>query len=214
MVAVKEVSRLPDHQILAAFRKNGYVDNQGMQTHRWHQAARDCGLILERVKEVKVAWQDVTRKNYWGEEYRSTRMVGYSLATIRDTYTEGTYLVGIDSHALVLRNGRIVDPNMKRGMTRSVVCDLTRVVNAPEIPEPSDYLSCRVAFGPLRGRSGAFYDRRLAARDYEFSKREVCVKTKTYIYTTLLDILENTPYTFADFLTEYKSGNARIVNGT
>ena len=187
LIAVREVTRLSDEEILTAFRKVGYVDNKGMRNSQWTKAAQMLGCKLSKVDN---------RYDKVGQSWRE-RM---TLAMFCREYPYGTYFVSVSGHALVIRDGKIIDHNY--GMTWSPsrkVVFAHRVVNAPEVNvELTEFLEI-----PYPGakknwtKSGMRF---WCAASFIRDRGDV----------TLEDILRETPYTMADFKHDLKERSDQI----
>ena len=123
LVAIKEVLSSSDESIFDAFKANGYQENEGFEIDRWIQSAKDLGL---RLKSVSTISEESDRP--YGKPKRMT------LARVRDTFTRGTYLVWVQEHVLVLRDGILVDHNADiskafKTSTNSRVLGLWKVMN-------------------------------------------------------------------------------------
>ena len=207
LVAVREVTRLPDADILKVFREFGYKDNEGMPTSEWTAAAKKLGLKLERVntrKEGLSSRRSVAVKNpYYIRDlddninhYRTIDPGKFTLADFCREYKRGVYFVVVSGHALVVRNGKVVDHNYTYtlGMRRRVVRAF-RVHNPPEVTEKlSPYIKV-VKISAKRPGTKA-WDRLWDATEYIRRKGEV----------TKNELLLCTSYTLLDFNHDMKKG--------
>ena len=111
LVALRELTGKPDAEIFAAVRKHGYRDNRGMYVENYFAAAKDLGL---KMTEEKRRWDLVPSGGDRGK------------MTLRDfvrAFPKGVFLVRTWGHALVVRDGAVVDPNWRRraGLGRGIV---------------------------------------------------------------------------------------------
>lgn len=124
LVACREVSGLDDKTIQAAWLRHGWVPGHGMSTYAWIAAAREIGVQLE-----EIPWKELTK---WNHDSR-----GWERTTLRQfckKYPTGTFLVTVHAHALVVRDGAVIDRNVRRvGGRRGVRC-VYRVLNPVERP--------------------------------------------------------------------------------
>lgn len=165
LVTVREACRKADAEILAAFRKRGYKDNYGCCTDVWLGAARDLGLQLNEIPFR--TFRDRT-KDRWEKRAMTWRNVNYSDDCPEDNFVSvlkrhwtttvnkfcidhptGTFLIHVNAHAFVIRNGTILDPNVNRaGLTR-YVRGAWEVLNAPEIAKKG---TIRILVPPHKAR--------------------------------------------------------------
>lgn len=179
--AVKEVSRQEDAAIIAAFKKHGYRPNKGMRHDNWTAAARDLGLELEEIR---------TRYNP-GIDQRYGCM---SLAQFIKRNPMGTFFVSVSAHALVVRDGKVVDGGQLR--LRRKVKRAKKVLNAPAI------VAATVARGfTINTRVGKRH-----GTDSWYRYGEFTAYVANNPSATVADVLANTSYTKADFTHDVKKG--------
>lgn len=181
--------RVDQEKIREAWLRNGWVPGKGMHRHNYQNAMKELGIELRpmRSKEWRGNWQDP----------RPT------VARIQAKYPKGVYLVGIRGHVFVMRDGRIVDPNIG-GQTRAEVWDMCEVLNAA-MPKVGNRLKFRVA---RPGRSAAS-DREWTAYMYTLE-----VKRETGMWPLLSDVIRDTAFTQADFNYRFKRGRVLLVDET
>lgn len=139
LVAVREVTGRTDREIIDAFLDAGWKPNQGFYTHKYMNIIRArFGHEIESV-ETRIpgrSWSSSTYYDSYGNIcYRSSPTYRMTLAMFVEAFPAGTYMVAVTGHALVVRDGRVIDPNFRKvGMAR-------RVVSAYLIknPAPSHY---------------------------------------------------------------------------
>ena len=124
LVALKEVSGRPDHDIFDAVRRHNYKNNRGMYKDDYMAAAADLGIATEPSIYVSSL--------RWSEKPTVARV-------IRALLQEGTWLVRTIGHILVVKNGRLIDKNMSKPRLGRRVVDVTRVLN-PHVPQKSGYV--------------------------------------------------------------------------
>lgn len=102
--------------ILAAWLAFGWKPGSGAYEHHYVPALRRLGLDLQPVEIEGASWKWV------GEvvelecgEIRDRRLVyrGPTLAKFCARHLQGAYLVRVNGHALVVRDGQVVDPNYR-----------------------------------------------------------------------------------------------------
>lgn len=187
LVAVREVSRLPDDVIFKAFRVRGYKDNQGMRNPQWIGAAQDLGLQVESVT-VRVD-AGVTEFGYKLKKW-------LSLGQFLKEFSEGVYFVSVTGHALVVRDGKIIDHNRRWSLgLRRQVRFAHKVLNAPTIVEEFTNFLEIPRHGVKRVGTAA-WDRWMSASEF--------LRTKENVTREML--LENTDYTEADFKHDFNKG--------
>lgn len=191
LIALREVSGLPDQMILEAVRSHGYRNHRGMYQSDYHEAARDLGIQLGEV----VAVRDLPVPD--GDDF--DRRWDRSLGKVLPLITDGVYLVRVRGHLLVARNGRMVDHNQGvRSRLRRRVVDVTKVLN-PYTPRTEGFVRC-VRRNPRHKGTGAW-------RRYEVM-REYLARNKR---TTKKELLANTAYRSDDFAWDLARGNITIV---
>jgi len=193
LVALREVSNLSDEVILAAVRKCGYKENQGMYSHQYLKAAEILGISVEA---SKYAW-DLFPANGDGSRFFSPSKC--SLSKVLPQIADGVYLVRVNGHLLVSRFGRLVDHNYSRqaGLGRRVI-DVMRV-NNPFVKKVEGFVSC-VRNNPRQFGTGA-HER------YAEMRRWLALYPKT----TKEVLLEKTSYRKEDYAWDLRRGNIVIV---
>lgn len=128
LVAIKEVTGLPDAEIFKAVRRHGYKNDHGMYQHDYHVALQELGTQLEKVK-----YQELIA----GAPAKATSIRSLHGLTINRALRflrHGVYLVTTRSHVLVVRDGKLVDHNYRwRSALGRTVYGVWRVLN-PHMP--------------------------------------------------------------------------------
>lgn len=128
LVAVREVTGRSDEEIIRAFEEKGWKRGHGFATVRYVAIVKN--VFGHSVKEVdttipgrKMLDSWVTYTDSWGDRReRFTRSYKMTLAMFSKNYPTGTYLITVPGHALVVRDGRVIDPNYSKvGMSRRVI---------------------------------------------------------------------------------------------
>lgn len=186
LVAVREVCRLPDADIFTAFRKHGYKDNKGLPNYQWIKAAKELGLVMEEVG---------TRIE--GKAYTNYGAVHQTLSQFLKLYPTGVYFVSVNSHALVVRDGKVVDHNKRDSLgLRRPVYFAHRVLNAPAVApvELSPYLMIpRWRAKSANSESGKRF-------------RDAAVYLARNSNVTAENLIKNSTYTLADLNHDLKKG--------
>lgn len=130
LVAVQEITHEDDAKIINAFLARGYKKGRGTVAPVYLGVLEDLGYAYEEVDTVnpgrKPKWGTKNHRTWWGEErevrtyYHARKYLTVSQFCRKHEF--GTFLVRVDGHALVVRNGRMIDPNHVRssGMKRRV----------------------------------------------------------------------------------------------
>lgn len=169
--AVKEVSRLDDQTIIKAFLNNGYKPNDGMYHDQWTKAAEELGLHLVEINGFRSA----------------------TLAEFLRNHTTGVYFVSVRGHALVVRDGKVID--YKRGARRRVL-RIKKVMYAPVVESvESAKLVFKTPILVKRPTAKSFW-RYKEAWEY-VTKNPQC---------SIEDIFANTSYTRADYRHDKQKG--------
>lgn len=202
LVAVKFVlnGTKTDDELLAAFRKEGYVDNEGMTHIRWTTAATHLGLQLAKVKIPQREGKYVTqnRRDSYGDWDLVHRWVPgrYTLAEFCKDHPYGTFFVSLRAHAVVVTDGKLWDPNcVSQTMARGVVA-AQEVLNAPTIK-----IGGPITWIPPGKVGTQTWDRRATARAYiDAMGRGVEAE----------ELIAKTKYTKADYEWDLKRGNLKF----
>lgn len=208
LVAIKEVTRKPDAEIIQAARKNGYVNDKGMRNSQWINAARQLGLEL---KEVAIKpdgahgrlVQYERYNSYYDQHMTCQRWLSpnFTLGEFIKEYPKGTFLISVMGHALVVRDGKVVDHNRwgNFGFRRRMV-SAHLVLNPPELKiEFTPYLM--IPRKAVKRRGTAAYMRFIEAIEYLNSQPNVTIEMLT----------KNTKYTYADFKHDFAKGIVAYV---
>jgi hypothetical protein len=135
LVATRELTGLPDETITERFLKDGWKPGTGWYTGSVVAYLREWGFQVEHVDLTSESGAaPYTRRVHrrWYGEVTVYVQNGLTLKQFGKKYPTGAYLVTINRHALVVRDGRIVDPNFSKERTRARVKSAYRVVNAAE----------------------------------------------------------------------------------
>lgn len=140
LVATREVTGRPDREIIDEFLAAGWKPDHGFSTHKYMNIIRTkFGHEIEEVptKVPGRSWSSTTYVDQYGyERYRSSPAHRMTLSMFVEAYPTGTYMVAVTGHALVVRDGRVVDPNFRKvGMGRRVV-----IAHLIKNPAPSHYI--------------------------------------------------------------------------
>lgn len=192
-----------DDAILAAYRTHGYRDNRGMYEECYVAAMRDLGLQLEA---LPWCWNRRTEEvcgDGSGSAGTRERWMPATLGTFCRLYRRGTYLVKVHGHALIVRDGAVVDPNTRRIGARRRVWSVYRVVNA-WVPPAGRYLQLCVPPARARRPGSAACERWIALHEL--------VRQRDPERTTPEQALALTPYTRADLAYDLRTGRVRLVD--
>lgn len=181
LVAARELTGLPDETILRVWREHGYQDHGGMWDRDWVPALRDLGLRL-------------VQKSTW--RLNNRRAPHPTLAQFVSDHPEGVWIAGTSSHVMVVRDGRIVDPNYRRPGTRRLIRRAWLVLNAAPPRRGSRLV---VASNPKRGAS-------------RFRLRTAQVYLDAHPDATLEQVYECTHYEPRDYRHDLRRGIVRWVD--
>jgi hypothetical protein len=176
--------------------KRGFA-GKGMPTFQWIGASETLGLKLEELQMTKVL-----RSN---RIYKGDKCFWYpTLAQVLQQYPKGVYFVRIKGHALVIRDGRVIDPNMGKGKTRATVYNVWKIHNPAE-PK----LGTKIKFFKApTGRKGATLDRRRQAFFYIRN----CPNWSERDSLPMEEVFANTSYTRKDFENDFRKGLVTLVD--
>ena len=140
LVAVKEVSGAPDRVILDHFQNRGYIPHCGTMDHQYLGVLLDLQIKFENISTLVVGRSYLVESTD-DDGYRPFRSNPARYTTLKQfckDHPEGVYLVRGNGHAWVVRDGRVIDPNVASGARKKFG---RRVENAWHIlnPAPSTY---------------------------------------------------------------------------
>lgn len=197
LVAVREVTRFSDSEILTGFRKHGYRDDKGMSNYAWINAAKSLGLEIESIG-IEYESKSSAYIDRYGAERLRYNVKSLTLGQFIREFSVGVYFVSVSGHALVIRDGKIVDHNHRRSFgVRRQVKFAHKVLNAPVIEQSklSKFLMFPKVMAKPRGKT-ASYSRYVDAWLYVSKNGNVTAK----------QLLEHTQYTKADLRHDLKKG--------
>jgi len=202
LVAVKAVmaGTADDTAILAAFREEGYVNNQGMTHYRWTNAAKRLGLELETVKIPRRDGKYVCRENRWGELKEVYVSGRYTITEFCKDNPVGVFFVSLATHAIVIVDGKIHDPNCIWNGTGRGVKQVKRVLNSPLQAVPEGKISTLKLGKPMTKGFERRSDALMYIREHGPQFIEILIR--------------ETSYTKADGAWDVKRGNLRYVEGS
>lgn len=191
LVAVHEVSRKPAEEIFKAFRNHGYKDNKGMVNHQWIGAARELGLELEEVNSRR----DKNGGTAWdGRRWSESKL---TLGEFIKIFVKGVYLISVQGHALVVREGKVIDKNYSKLSLRRRVYVIHRVLNPTVVEE--------LTSGLLHIRIRPYNAKRWGTASY-YRYEEMYNYLENNPKATIQEIYKNTKYTSADFKHDFAKG--------
>jgi hypothetical protein len=133
LVAIREITGRSDDAVLAAVRKHGYKDNQGMYANDYMNAAKDLGIKFGEMKSTL----NFAKANSSTASYMTVKRP--TLGVVASQLKKGTYLVRTHRHVLVVRDGKVVDTNWNKPSLRRETFDYVEVLNA-HAPEKKGFL--------------------------------------------------------------------------
>lgn len=232
LVAVREVSRLPDDQILAAFRRFGYRDHKGFNSYGYISACGALGLQITQIDRRSLSIEGraeyVFRKRPYsfGEGDEDEDRIEARNPNTRITLgmfcrqrKEGVFLVQVSGHLLVVRGGQIVDHNMYGRLARRRVRSAWLVHNPAgsgrrvTLRRGEDpVIRFRAIATAARRMSGASFNRYFEAKGMAFFEGDK--KTSAIKFSTLQERLRaaghSEPYNRADLVYDIRVGNVTI----
>lgn len=125
LVAIKEVSNRSDEDILVAVRKQGYKNNHGMWQHQYHAALADLGIKLGQPVSA------YSLRMICGADQFKPITLSTVLRYLKSK--TGVWLVRTQGHVFTVREGMLVDTNMRKARLGRRVVDVTEVLN-PFVP--------------------------------------------------------------------------------
>ena len=196
LVAVKEVTRKPDAEIIQAFLAHGYKPHKGMVHHKWTAAARDLGMELEEVSTKAETGDAYDDGSYW-----TKRM---TLGEFVKKNSTGTYFVSVLGHALVVREGKVVDKGRNNLGLRRKVKFAKLVKNAPPVEVAPSTGGLKPVIAPIHAK-------RYGTASYLRYKSMYEFVTSYNGYPKAEEVLKNTQYTAADLTHDLKKGLVEYV---
>ena len=194
LVALREVSNLPDEAILSAVRKHGYREDKGMYQGHYHAAAQNLGLLLgETVRPQAFFPAEASSGHVYSLPFRKM-----TINKVLPHLSKGVYFLRVEGHVMVVRDGRLVDHNWSKASLRRRVLDVTQVLNA-YVPPVKGYVKCVRSRGRRAGVPS--WHRYEAMKAYLKANPE----------TTPEQLVSNSPYLKADVRWDLKRGNIIII---
>lgn len=139
-VALSQICTIDESNILSACVARGFNSRvAGMPTHEIPATMRDLGIEFTEVRSG-----DIRRCSSNGVSQPTT-------AQFAKNHREGTYLVLVTGHAIVIHNGKVFDPNMKSLRSRARVWYAYLIPNSPivdkkrgtKFPKDPSFRTCR-----------------------------------------------------------------------
>lgn len=134
LVAVKEVTGLPDEVIVKAFLAAGYVPHKGTMVHQYMRVLTNLGFKHEDVRTSKHVSMYVERRDGYDTVFSANVAFWMTLGQFVREYPKGVFVVRQNGHAFVVREGRIVDPNAAKGARKHL---RRRIIDAFRISDPA-----------------------------------------------------------------------------
>lgn len=227
LVAAKEVSGKDDAAILEAFCKRGYKANEGVHAYTFLPALQDLGLTI---KEVSVRGSKDTfvericsSTGYERSYYNPARFI--SLGAFCKKNPVGVFFVYTRNHAFVVREGKVIDPNVTRGPKKKLTRRLygaQRIMNpasstyAEEVKADVTY-KLKKGDDPVVAFTFGASDRRRGTKGYamEYQARVYIVhkaKTGRQVGVRLSELCAQTTYERSYAAYDLKRGILKIVN--
>lgn len=116
LVAARDLTQKPDDEIVLAFLHEGWLPNTGCYEQ----------TILKALSRLNVSMSQVAVPRGNGNGARSYGNTNY----FRWNNQSGTFLVLTPTHAFVMRDGVIVDPNIGRERLKARVINAYQIFNA------------------------------------------------------------------------------------
>jgi hypothetical protein len=140
LVAVKEISGAPDRVILELFQNRGYIPHRGTRDHQYLGVLSDLQIEYVNIS-TSVEGRSALVEDTDDDGYATFRLNAARYVTLKQfcaEHPEGVFLVRGNGHAWVVRDGRVIDPNVAQGARKRLG---RRVENAWHIlnPGPSTY---------------------------------------------------------------------------
>lgn len=225
LVAVKEVSGASDRVILDLFQKRGYIPHHGTRDVQYMGVLTDLGIRWEEVK----TGIDGRTNLVWGKTACGSSTLKWNSArfmTLKQfcvSNPEGVFVVRGNGHAWVVRDGRVIDPNVasqaKKKLSRRVEA-AWRILN----PASSTYAEKVGAetyklrrgddpivrfryFSTFRRKGTKCYDQELEARRY------INLNNRSGQGMKLSKITANTSYNRSIAAWDLKHGHLEVVKG-
>jgi hypothetical protein len=191
LVAIKEVSGRDDVDILAAVRKHGYKNNHGMWKHDYDKALTDLGMELGSTIQA----YDL-RKVCGADQFKPITLRTVLSYLKRKT---GVWMVRVRGHVFTIREGRLVDTNIRKAALGRRIVDITEVLN-PYRPVISGLVTYARSINPKRFGSSSysrFHEMMNYVRTHGPVKKEV--------------LFEKTSYHSGDYRFDLERGNIKLV---
>ena len=213
LVALQHVlaDTVTDQEIVDAALNRGWVPGKGMTHYQYTRVGQDLGLRLKSVELPRYASKAVHYKRYdpvWDEHYDATRWVTkrVTLAEFCKMHPKGVFFVSTRTHALVVRDGVVWDPNCASSTMGRGVESADEVLNPPEWVSPT-----RICWLPPGKRGTKTHERRQSALLYIKNYDPLAPMGSAQRYPTAEEIIANTAYTKADYEWDLARGSLRYA---
>ncbi len=184
MIAIQEVTQKTNKQILSAATKRGYTEGKGMKPEDWRKVATDLGF---KQRTVSIKTEDY-RERAEAEGIRLGKGTELTINQFRKLFPEGTYFLSVKRHAIVLRDGHVVEVEGAETLGHRRRLRMATKVLSPAEPAPlSEFLAIPKPRALVR-RKAKKQKRWMAADRYLRDHKNV----------TLEQLVLETPYTMAD----------------
>lgn len=214
LVAVREISGRPDQEIMERFLARGWRPGHGTYAHQYLGVLIDMGHVVERVGSViegRSAYV-MTKATEWTDgEYRANSAYYMTANQFRDAYPQGVYLISTGTHAFVIRDGVIVDPNMRNKRTRQRVQRAWLVKNPATARVASQHAELtRDSMVKFSGRSL----RRITTKSFQSECKAVAIwVSSNEEYVPLRTLLRGTGYSMTDARWDQRRGRLVVKDG-
>ena len=121
LVAVRDLTQMPDDDIVLAFLHEGWLPNQGTYEHTLKRVLSRLGVSFTQISVPKSETSNC----------RGARAYG-NTNYFRWNNPHGTFLMLTPTHAFVMRDGVIVDPNMRKERLKARITGAYEIHNAKQ----------------------------------------------------------------------------------
>lgn len=137
-LAVREVTGAADADILREYLKVGWKPGEGEHVFNYRKILQALGAKIWPVPTDDLYNPHVEiwvkrRRSPWEDWEDGREMLNparfITLKEFLRRFQRGTFIVGVDGHALVVRDGRIIDLNMRSTRTSRRVKSATQIMN-------------------------------------------------------------------------------------
>lgn len=206
LVAIRELTGRADQEIIDEMLRQKWTPGQGALDSQYTRALRNLGCDLGEKRYLALEGRTVG--------VRAPTHKRPTLAQFCRVHSDGVWLVSTGSHAFVVRDGRVVDPNLDHTLGAR-----RRILRAWEVknPAPSQYLRKRPLSleGDPMVRFHGRHHRRVGSKSYVREYSALCYLRDTHgdyrKPVRLSEILEKTFYTEADAKWDVRRGRLVVV---